>query len=110
MKEHNLNAWVQAAKARGWGDFARLGVDALAPLGPLGAQLVWVSQPFLSLFVGKDGLATLAEALETPEGLNALRGQLEARDPQDFTASPLATPPLRTGLDGPGEGPTDQTP
>ena len=81
MTEHNLSVWIQAAKARGWDDFARLGLDALAPLGPLGAQLVWISQPFLSLFVRREGLASLAEALETPEGLEALRRQLDENEP-----------------------------
>jgi len=89
MTEHNLNAWVQAAKARGWGDFARLGLDAFAPLGPLGAQLVWISQPFLSLFVRREGLAGLAEALETPEGLEALREQLDENSPLTPGDSPM---------------------
>lgn len=86
MKDNHPD-WVQAAKAHGWADIARSGLDALAPLGPLGAQLVWISQPVLGLFLRRDWLAELAEALETPEGLDALRAQLED--------DPATRPPAR---------------
>ena len=77
MKNENYPHWVRLAKTHGWADLARTGLDAFAPLGALGAQFLWVSQPVLGLFVRRDRLARLAEMLETPEGLAALRGQLE---------------------------------
>jgi hypothetical protein len=86
MNDNKQPGWLEAAKAHGWSDIARAGLDALAPLGPLGAQLVWVSQPVLGLFVRRDRLASLAEALETPEGLAALRRRLD--DEADPTPRP----------------------
>lgn len=78
MTKHNPNDWVEAVIAAGWGDIARTGLDALAPLGPLGAQLVWISQPLLGLFVQRDLLSGLAEALESPDGLADIRARLDA--------------------------------
>jgi hypothetical protein len=69
--------WVQQAKARGLGHFLSTALDVLEPLGPLGAQAVWISQPALGLFVPRDMLGALAEALEQPGGIQRLREQLE---------------------------------
>ena len=91
MTEHNLHGWVRVAKERGWGDFARLGLDALAPLAPLGAQFVWISQPFLSLFVRREGLTSLAESLETQDGLETLRGLFDENQPRSPVSSPLTS-------------------
>ncbi|MFO7323221.1 MAG: hypothetical protein DIU68_015945 [Chloroflexota bacterium] len=77
MTQDNNPAWLDAARARGWGDILRTVLDALEPLGPFGAQLVWASQPVLGLFFGRETVAGLATALETPGELDALRAALE---------------------------------
>jgi hypothetical protein len=69
--------WLRAARADGWGDWLGLALDALEPLGPLGAQLIWTAQPALSLFVRRDALTALAQSLESPGGIEALRRLLE---------------------------------
>lgn len=69
--------WIAYAKAQGWGGAVTLALDALEPLGPLGAQLLWVTQPVLGLAINRDVVADLAQMLETPGGIEALRRQLD---------------------------------
>jgi hypothetical protein len=51
-------------------------LDAAEPLGPLGAQVLWVAQPTLGLLVPRDEIAALARMLEAPDGVARLREQL----------------------------------
>jgi hypothetical protein len=72
--------WIRAAKARGLGGPLGLLLDALRPLGPLGAQLLYVAQPLAWLVGGRDArhaLGSLAQTLETPGGMDHLRQQLD---------------------------------
>jgi hypothetical protein len=81
MTGYEDHDWIRAAKAHGWGDLLGVALDALAPLGPLGAQLVWTAQPALGLFVRRDTLVSLARSLEAPGGIEALRRVLEDDGP-----------------------------
>lgn len=85
MRDHDaepaLEEWTRAIKARGLQGAVGLALDVLEPLGPLGAQLVWVMQPVLGIWVKPAMLRTLADALEMPGGLDRLRQQLD--DEQD---------------------------
>lgn len=69
--------WIQQARARGFGHALSVALDVLAPLGPFGAQLVWVVQPVLGAVVGRAVLDDLARALEQPGGVERLRADLE---------------------------------
>jgi hypothetical protein len=69
--------WIQHVKARGLGEALSTALDVLEPLGPLGAQALWVAQPVLGLFVAHETLDHLAEALEQPGGVERLRQMLE---------------------------------
>ena len=81
MAQGNDNDWISQLRARGWGDFLNTALDVLEPLGPLGAQLLWIAQPALGLFVRRDALGALAQALEEPGGIAALRKQLDDEPP-----------------------------
>ena len=71
--------WVQAVRVRGWEHAVSTALDVLEPLGPLGAQALWVAQPAAWLVGGwGDALGTLATALEAPGGIQRLRQALEA--------------------------------
>lgn len=70
-------AWIEQARARGFGHALSVALDVLAPLGPFGAQMVWVAQPALGLIVGRAALDDLARALEQPGGVERLRTYLE---------------------------------
>ena len=69
--------WIQQVKARNLTGVVSAALDALAPLGPLGAQLVYVAQPALGLFVGRDALTELGQSLEEPDGIARLRAFLD---------------------------------
>jgi hypothetical protein len=53
---------------------------AAEPLGPLGAQLLWVAQPTLGLFMSRDRITSVARLLEQPDGLTWLREQLTGKE------------------------------
>jgi hypothetical protein len=69
--------WIQQVKARGLGEALSTALDVLEPLGPLGAQALWVAQPVLGLLVAHDLLDEVAAALEAPGGVERLRQMLE---------------------------------
>lgn len=77
VNETNLESIISAVKARGLTDIFSTMLDVVEPFGALGAQLTYIAQPALSLFIPRDVVSTLAEAIETPEGIAALRQQLE---------------------------------
>ena len=69
--------WVQNAKARGLGHALEVALDVFQPLGVIGAQLIWIGEPVLRLWIPPEALAELANALETPDGVEQLRQELE---------------------------------
>ncbi len=74
------NEWITQVKVRGLAGAVGVALDALEPLGPLGAQLLWVAQPVLGVFGGesaRNAANEIAEALETPEGIAHIREQLK---------------------------------
>lgn len=73
----NEQEWIARIKARGWDNALRVALDAFAPLGPLGAQLLWVAQPVSGLFGAGEALGKMAEALEAPDGVERLRQLLD---------------------------------
>lgn len=74
---NNDLCWIQEVKARGWADALRTALDALEPLGVLGAQMLWIAQPAAGLIGGRQIVAGLAQALEDPDGINELRALLD---------------------------------
>ncbi|GIK66563.1 MAG: hypothetical protein BroJett018_43570 [Chloroflexota bacterium] len=66
-------AWLQKHGLEGLAD-ALLG--ASEPLAPIGAQLLYVAQPALSLIAPREAIGRWARLLETPGGLAWLREQL----------------------------------
>ena len=74
--------WVEAVRLRGWSGAARVLLDVLEPVGPLGAQILWIFQPLSSVFGWRQTVAEIARALEEPGGVEALRRELEADSDQ----------------------------
>lgn len=68
--------WINNLKSQGMGGVLRAALNALEPLGPLGAQMVYILQPALGLFGGWKAAGDVARALENPGGLDALRNLL----------------------------------
>ncbi|MCZ2098093.1 MAG: hypothetical protein LC121_17855 [Anaerolineae bacterium] len=78
--------WIRQIRARGWGDALSTALDVLEPLGPLGAQVLWVAQPAARLVGGwGELLGALAQALEQPGGVERLRLALEDDDQNENT-------------------------
>jgi hypothetical protein len=60
------STWQARLDATGLGAvFGALG-DALKPLAPLAAQVLWFSQPGFAVFGQSDAVGALAEMLESP--------------------------------------------
>lgn len=55
------------------GEWAAFLLDVSAPLHLIGAQVLWVAQPSLSLFIDQARIRAWAELLEDPARLAALR-------------------------------------
>lgn len=77
MRPEYENDWVQKLQANGWGVPLHLMVDVLEPLGVLGAQVVWTLQPVLGVFFQRETLQQIAETLEDPAAMEALRQRLD---------------------------------
>jgi hypothetical protein len=58
-------------------------LDAAEPLGPIGAHLLWIAQPTLSVFAPRDEITALARRLEAPGGVDWLRTHLVGPDGED---------------------------
>lgn len=66
-------AWLQKHGLEGLADAL---LEAGEPLAPIGAQLLYVAQPALSLVAPREVIGRWARLLETPGGLAWLREQL----------------------------------
>ncbi len=77
MVDKNPPDWIDSLKARGLNVPLSIALDVLEPLGPLGAQLIWAGQPVLGLLLDRGALNDVAQALEAPGGVEALRRRLE---------------------------------
>ncbi len=69
--------WIEAIRARGLLGPLRLALDALEPLGPVGAQLLWVAQPVAGIIGGREIVGKLARTLEDPDEFAQLRRLLD---------------------------------
>ena len=80
--------WSQRLHKLGLAGVIETLLDAAEPLGPLGAQLLWVAQPTLSLFMPRGEITALAHSLEEPGGVARLRAQLLNANGTTVTESP----------------------
>jgi hypothetical protein len=74
--ETNLAPLVQRLRAWRLNGLAAALLEEAGPLTVLGAQALHFAAPAVGLFTPPDGAAALALALETPEGVAALRRAL----------------------------------
>ena len=75
----NSDTWIEAAKARGWDSGLLLMMDVIEPISPIASQMLWVIQPMAGVFGAHEAIREIAEALESPEGLKAIRAKLNEK-------------------------------
>ena len=75
-----LSRWAERLRAAHLDHAVGAALDLCEPLGPIGAQVLWVAQPTLGLFVPRGEVASLARLLESPGGLAWVRDQLTGQD------------------------------
>ncbi len=71
------HTWIKQARERGLDGALGVALDVLEPLGPLGAQVLWVLQPALGLLGARKAVGDIADALEEPGGIDRLRWLLD---------------------------------
>jgi hypothetical protein len=72
---------IERLKRAGLGNALLTALDVIEPVGALGAQVLYITQPMARLLGDQRAEASaLAQLLETPEGIQALRKMLEAED------------------------------
>jgi len=79
--------WIDAARSRGLTGALDLMFDVLEPVGPLGAQVLYVVQPLAGIFGWRQAVGDIATALEEPGGVDGLRRTLHAPDAADTPES-----------------------
>jgi hypothetical protein len=85
MKE--TDDWIAQAESRGLGGVLNAILDVLAPLGPLGAQLLYIVQPAARMIGWNKAVGDIAELLEEPDGVERLRQRLQAASLKDEECS-----------------------
>lgn len=74
--QKRLSGWSARLRAAGLEGLVGALMDAAEPLSPLGAQVLWVAQPTLRLFIPAGEIDGLARLLDDPAGLVWLRETL----------------------------------
>ncbi|MCU0495739.1 MAG: hypothetical protein MUF87_00145 [Anaerolineae bacterium] len=73
MDEH----WITQIKVRGLAGIISWGLTILEPFGAFGANLLYVLQPTFGILGWGAPIQDIAQALETPGGIEALQQQLQ---------------------------------
>lgn len=79
IKKRDTQTLITTIKSRGWQDATRSFLDIVEPIAPLLSQVLWVVQPVSSIFDAQKLVRELAESLDSPHGIEALRQQLDEK-------------------------------
>lgn len=69
--------WITQVKVRGLSGAVSWGLTILEPFGVFGANLLYLLQPTFGIFGWQAPIRDIAQALETPGGIEALQQQLQ---------------------------------
>lgn len=78
--EEPLKDWVEQIKAHQFDGVALTVLEMLAPFGVIASQLLHVVHPVSRLVNWQDSIVQLADILEDPEAIDALKRRLEQKD------------------------------
>ncbi len=71
MENTTWSVWAEMLQRWGLRGFAAWLLEAASPLNVVGAQLVYVGQPFLEVFIPGSHMKALAQMLEEPRQTQA---------------------------------------
>ncbi len=71
-QHHIWRIWARHLQNWGVKGFAAWLLEATAPVHLIGAQLVYISQPLLGVFITQDHVRSVASVLERPDETRAL--------------------------------------
>jgi hypothetical protein len=71
-----MNSLRERLEQLGLTNFAVLCLDVLEPVSPFAAQVLWVMQPTLGIFINRQQVGDWAQLMEDPERVAELREQL----------------------------------
>ncbi|GAB4437254.1 MAG: hypothetical protein Kow00120_04530 [Anaerolineae bacterium] len=77
-----LERWADRIESLGLAGVGAALVDAVRPLAPVGAGLLWATQPLVGALFGWDRVSGWANALEDPDGLSWLGARLAGEEPE----------------------------
>lgn len=77
MTKQNHHELIYLIKARGWQGAARSFLDIIEPVAPIMSQFLLVMQPMAGIINAQNAIADLAQALDTSDGIETLRQQLD---------------------------------
>lgn len=83
VKNEDAQTIIKAIKARGWEDTTRTVLDIIEPLAPLVSQLLWTLQPAARILGAHHTVNTVANLLDSPDGIAYLQTQLAANEQLD---------------------------
>ena len=81
--QRRIAGWSVRVRALGLDGLVGVLLDAAEPLGPLGAQLLWVAQPAVNLLMPSDDVDGLARLRDDPAGVAWLRSELTGAASED---------------------------
>jgi hypothetical protein len=81
--QSRIATWSAQLRAMGLSNLVDVLLEAAEPLGPLGAQVLWIAQPALRLVAPSDEIDGLARLLDDPSGMVWLRTALNGTQQTD---------------------------
>ncbi len=81
VKPHIWRGWASFLHRWGLHQLVAFWLELAGPLNILGAQLIYLSQPFLSVFIRQEVLKDFAQVLEQPEEVKKLIHFLRDENP-----------------------------
>lgn len=75
-----MQDWVKQIKARQLDGVVLTALEILTPLGGIVSQLLHIAHPVSRLFNWQDTITQLADLLEDPDAIDALKRQLDQHD------------------------------
>ena len=76
--ERRMAGIATRLRASGLQDLVGDLMEVAQPLGPLGAQVLWIAQPALGLVISGSSIHDLAQVLDDPAGMVWLRAMLNS--------------------------------